>query len=73
MDHDEFYEDTWEGQENEWLPYHKIDALLPAFSFSGSSKGMEDLTGFGMKNSITLPSLRIKYFTSLRDENDETI
>ena len=35
--------------------------------------GMEELTGFGMKNSLTLPSLANKYFNSLRDENDETI
>ena len=35
--------------------------------------GMEDLTEFGMKNSLTLPSLANKYFNSLRDENDEPI
>ena len=35
--------------------------------------GMEELTGFGMKNSLTLPSLVNKYFNSLRDENDEPI
>ena len=34
---------------------------------------MEELTGFGMKNSLTLPSLAIKYFNSLRVENDEPI
>ena len=34
---------------------------------------MEKLTGFGMKNSLTLPSLADKYFNSLRDENDEPI
>ena len=32
---------------------------------------MEELTEFGMKNSLTLPSLANKYFNSLRDENDE--
>ena len=35
--------------------------------------GTEELTGFGMKNSLTLPSLTNKYFNSLRDENDEPI
>ena len=30
--------------------------------------GMEELTGFGMKNSLTLPSLANKFFNSLRDE-----
>ena len=34
---------------------------------------MEQLTGFGMKNSLTLPSLANKYFNSFRDENDEPI
>ena len=34
---------------------------------------MEKLTGFVMKNSLTLPSLANKYFNSWRDENDEPI
>ena len=35
--------------------------------------GMQELTGFGMKNNLTLPSLANKDFNGLRDENDETI
>ena len=34
---------------------------------------MEDLTGFSMKKSLTLPSLANKNFNSLRDENEEPI
>ena len=34
---------------------------------------MEELAGFGMKNSLTLPSLANKNFNSSTDENDETI
>ena len=34
---------------------------------------MEELTGFGRKFGLTLPSLTIKNFNSLRDENDEPI
>ena len=34
---------------------------------------MEKLTGFGIKNGLTLPSLANKYFNSLRDESDEPI
>ena len=34
---------------------------------------MEDITGFSLKNSLTLPSLCNKYFNSSRDENDEPI
>ena len=34
---------------------------------------MEELTGFVLKNSLTLPSLANKYFNNLKDENDEPI
>ena len=34
---------------------------------------MEELTIFGMKNSLTLPSLANKHFNSLRDDKDELI
>ena len=70
---DEIFEDNWEEKVNEWLPYLKNDVLSTAFSFARYSKGMEELTGFGMKNSLTLPSLANKYFNSLRDESDEPI
>ena len=73
LEHDEIFEDNWEEKENEWLPYHKNDVLSTAFSYSRYSKGMEELTGFGMKNSLTLPSLANKFFNSLREENDEPI
>ena len=71
LDHDEIYEDNWEEKENEWLPYLKNDVLSTAFSYARYSKGVEELTGFGMKKSLTLPSLGNKYFSSLRDESDE--
>ena len=73
LEHDEFFEDNWEEKENEWLPYLKNDVLSTAFSDARYSKGMDELTGFGMKNCLTLPSLANKYFNSLRDENDEPI
>ena len=34
---------------------------------------MENLTGFGMRNTLILPSLAIKHFNKIRDENDEPI
>ena len=73
LEHDEIFEDNWEEKENEWLPYLKNDVLSTAFSYARYSKGMEELTGFGMKNCLTLPSLANKYFNSLRDESDEPI
>ena len=73
LEHDEIFEDNWEEKENEWLPYLKNDMLSTAFSCARYSKGMEELTGFGMKHCLTLPSLAIKYFNNLRDESDEPI
>ena len=73
LEHDEIFEDNWEEKEKEWLPYLKNDVLSTAFSYARYSKRMEELTGFGMKNSLTLPSLANKDFNSLRDENDEPI
>ena len=49
------------------------DVLSTAFSYARYSKGIEVLTGFGKKNSLTLPALANKYFNSLRDESDEPI
>ena len=34
---------------------------------------MEELTEFGTKDSLVLPSLANRYFNSLRDENDKAI
>ena len=73
LEHDEIFEANWEEKENEWLPYLKNDVLSTAFSYARYSKGMEELTGFGMKNSLTLPSLANKNINSLRDESDEPI
>ena len=73
LEHDEIYEDTYEAKENEWLPYVKNDVLSTAFCYARYTMGMEELTEFGMKNSLTLPSLANKYFNSLRDENNEPI
>ena len=73
LEHGEIYEDTWEAKDNDWLPYVKNDVLSTAFCYARYTMGMEELTGFGMKNSLTLPSLANKYFNSLRDENDEPI
>ena len=69
MDHDEIYDDNWEKKENKWLSYLKNNVLSTAFSHARYSKGMEGLTGFRMKNSLSLPILANKYFNSFRDEN----
>ena len=73
MNHDEIFEDNWEKETDKWMDYGKNDVLCTSFSYARYSKGMEEITEFGMKNSLTLPSLGWKYFNSLRDENDEPI
>ena len=73
MEHDDFYEYTWEAQEIEWLPSLKNDVLSTAFCFARYTMGREELSNFGMENSLTLPALANKCFNSLRDENDEPI
>ena len=62
-----------EAKENEWLPYVKNDVLSISFCYARYTMGMEEITGFGRKNSLTSPSLANKYFINLRDENDEPI
>ena len=73
LEGDEIYEDTWEEREKEWLPYVKNDVLSTAFCYARYTMGMEELTGIGIKNNLSLPSLAHKRFNSLRDENDEPI
>ena len=73
LEHDETYEDYWEEKGKGWLPYLRKDVLSTAFSYATYSKGMEEVTGSGMKNSLTLPITANKFFNSLRNENDEPI
>ena len=72
LEHDEIYKDTWEEKENEWLPYVKNNVVSTVFCYARYTMGMEELTVFGMKNSVT-PSLANIYFNNLRDEDDEPI
>ena len=73
MDHDEISDDTWMNKKDEWLEYLGKDVLFTAFVFARYSKRMEEITGFGMENNVTLLSLGWKCYKSLRDESDESI
>ena len=73
MEYDEIFEDTWEAKANEWLPYVKNDVISIVSCYIRYTMGMEELKNFGIKNSLTLPSLAKKHFISLRDEKDELI
>ena len=61
MERDRIHEDTWEARENEWLPYVRNYVLSFAFCYVRYTKGMEELTDFGMENSLTLPFLANKF------------
>ena len=70
MNHDEVDGINYEDEINEWLPYVKNDVLCTAFSYARYIKAMEEITGFSMKDCS---SLGLKYFNSLRTEQDEPI
>ena len=71
MDQNEVYSDTWKDKKSEWLPCVKNDVLCTAFSYARSIKAMEEITGFSMKDCLSLPGLGWKYFNSLRTEENE--
>ena len=73
MEHDEIYEGTWEARENERLSYVKNDVLSTDFCYARYTKGMEELTYFSRKNSLTLPNLANTIFIKSGDDNDEFI
>ena len=62
MEQYENFEDTWEARENEWSPYVKDDVLSTAFCYARYTMVTEELTNFGIKNSLTLQSLANKFF-----------
>ena len=73
MNYDEVYSDTWENKKSEWLDYVKNDVLCTAFSYARDTKAVKKITGFSMKDCLSLPRLGWKYFNSLRTEKDEPI
>ena len=73
MDHDGIDENNCRDKKDEWSPYVKNDVLCTAFSCSRYIKAMEEVTGFSMKDCLSLPRLGWNYFNSLRTEEDEPI
>ena len=57
MDHSEVFEDTSKNQIGEWLDLVNFEVLCTAFGYARFSKGMQQMTGSGMKKSLTLQSL----------------
>ena len=73
MNHDEVDGNNNKDKINEWLPYVKNDVLCTAFSYASYFKAREEITGFSMKDCLSLPGLGPKYFNSLQTEEDEPI
>ena len=73
MNHDEITGDNYKNKKNIWLPYVKNDVLCTSYSYARYIKAMEEITGFSMKDCLSLPGLGWKYFNSLRTEENEPI
>ena len=73
MNHDDIDGDNYKDKKDIWLPYVKNDVLCTAYSYARYIKAMEEITGFSMKDCLSLRGLGWKYFNSLRTEEDEPI
>ena len=62
MNHDDVDSDNYKGKKDTWLPYVKNDVLCTAYSYARYIKSMEEITGFSMKDCLSLPGLGWKYF-----------
>ena len=71
--HDDIDGDNYKDKKDVWLPYVKNVVLCTAYSYARYIKAMEEITGFSMKDCLSLPGLGWKYFNSLRTEEDEPI
>ena len=73
MNHDEIDANNYKDKKDIWLSYVKNDVLCTSYCYARYSKAMEEITGFSMKDCLSLPGLGWKYFNSLRTEEDEPI
>ena len=73
MNHDEVDGNTYRDKINEWLPYVKNDVLCTGFRYARYCKAMQEISGFSMKDCLSVPGLGLKYINSLRTEKDEII
>ena len=73
MNHDEIDANNYKDKKDIWVPYVKNDVLCTVYSYARYIKAMEEITGFSMKDCLSLPGLGWKYFNSLRTEEDEPI
>ena len=65
MNHDDIDGDNYKVKKDIWLPFVKNDVLCTAYSYARCIKAMEEITGFSMKDCLSLPGLGLKNFNSL--------
>ena len=73
MDHNDIDANNYKDKKDIWLPYVKNDVLCTAYNYARYIGAMNEITGFSMKDCLSLPGLVWKYFISLRTEDDEPI
>ena len=73
INHDDVDGDNYKVKIDEWLRYVKNDVLCTAFSYARYIKAMEEVIGFSRKDCLSVPGLALKYFNSLRTEEDDPI
>ena len=73
MNHNDIDGNNYKDKKDIWLPYVKNDVLCTAYSYARYIGAMKEITGFSMKDCLSLPGLGWKYFNSLRTEEDEDI
>ena len=57
MNHGEVDGNNYKGEKNEWLDYVNNDVLCTAFIYVRYCKATEEITGFSMKDCLSLPGL----------------
>ena len=73
IDHNDIDGNNYKDKKDIWLPYVKNDVLCTAYSYARYIKAIEDITGFSMKDCLSLPGLGWKFFNNLRTKEDERI
>ena len=73
LDHNEIDYNNYKDMKSQWLPYVKQDVLCTAFIYARYIKCLEEITGFSMKDCLSLPGQGWKHFNGLRTEEDEPL
>ena len=71
MNDDDIDGDNYKDKKDIWLPYVKMDVLSTSYCYARYCGSMVELSGFSMKDCLSLPGLGFKYFNSLRTDQDE--